>query len=45
MLYEVITRCIYDSLALKYRFALETLEGYRGMRIDQLNIVGSYNFV
>ena len=33
-------RCVYDSLALKYRFALETLEGYRGGRIDQLNIVG-----
>jgi sugar (pentulose or hexulose) kinase len=33
-------RTIYDSLALKYRFALETLEGYRGGRIDQLNIVG-----
>ena len=35
-----IARCIYDSLALKYRFALETLEAYRGGRIDQLNIVG-----
>ena len=35
-----VARCIYDSLALKYRFALETLEGYRGGRIDQLNIVG-----
>ncbi len=33
-------RAIYDSLALKYRYALETLEGYRGGRIDQLNIVG-----
>ena len=33
-------RCIYDSLALKYRFALESLEGYRGGRIDRLNIVG-----
>ena len=33
-------RCIYDSLALKYRFALETLETYRGGRIDRLNIVG-----
>ena len=33
-------RCIYDSLALKYRFALETLEGYRGGRIETLNIVG-----
>ena len=35
-----VARCIYDSLALKYRFALETLEGYRGKCIDQLNIVG-----
>ena len=35
-----IARCIYDSLALKYRFALETLEAYRGARIDRLNIVG-----
>ncbi len=33
-------RCIYDSLALKYRFALETLETYRGCQIDRLNIVG-----
>ena len=35
-----IARCIYDSLALKYRFALETLETFSGTRIDQLNIVG-----
>jgi len=35
-----VARTIYDSLALKYRFALETLETYRGARIDQLNIVG-----
>ncbi len=35
-----VARCIYDSLALKYRFALETLESYRGGRIDVLNIVG-----
>ena len=33
-------RCIYDSLALKYRFALETLETYHGGCIDRLNIVG-----
>ena len=33
-------RCVYDSLALKYRFALETLEVYRGGRIETLNIVG-----
>jgi rhamnulokinase len=35
-----VARCIYDSLALKYRYALETLEAYKGERIDQLNIVG-----
>ena len=33
-------RCIYDSLALKYRYALETLERFRGGRIERLNIVG-----
>ena len=35
-----IARCIYDSLALKYRYALETLEVLGGVRIDRLNIVG-----
>ena len=35
-----VARCIYDSLALKYRFALETLEKHRGCSIDRLNIVG-----
>ena len=35
-----VARCIYDSLALKYRYALETLETYRGARIERLNIVG-----
>lgn len=35
-----VARCIYDSLALKYRFALETLEQMKGGRIDTLNIVG-----
>ena len=35
-----IARCIYESLALKYRWALERLEEIKGQRIDTLNIVG-----
>ncbi len=35
-----IARCIYESLALKYRWALEHLEKMKGQRIDALNIVG-----
>ena len=35
-----IARAIYESLALKYRWALERLEEIKGQRIDQLNIVG-----
>ena len=35
-----IARCVYESLALKYRWALERLEEIKGMPIDQLNIVG-----
>ena len=35
-----IARAIYESLALKYRWALEHLENIKGMRLDQLNIVG-----
>lgn len=35
-----IARCIYESLALKYRYALEGLEKMKGRRIDSLNIVG-----
>ena len=33
-------RCVYESLALKYRHALEMLETIKGRRIDTLNIVG-----
>lgn len=33
-------RCIYESLALKYRWALEGLERMKGAPIDSLNIVG-----
>ncbi len=35
-----IARCIYESLALKYRYALEGLEKMKGERIQSLNIVG-----
>ena len=35
-----IARCTYESLALKYRWALERLEEIKGQRIDTLNIVG-----
>lgn len=33
-------RCIYDSLALKYRYALEKVEGLVGYRLPQINMVG-----
>lgn len=35
-----ISRCIYESLALKYRNSLSQLEEIKGQRIDTLNIVG-----
>ncbi len=35
-----VARCVYESLALKYRCALEGLESMKGQRIDSLNIVG-----
>ncbi len=35
-----VARCVYESLALKYRHALEGLEAMKGQRIDSLNIVG-----
>jgi len=35
-----IARCVYESLALKYRWALERLEEIKGGRIHTLNIVG-----
>lgn len=35
-----VARCIYESLALKYRYAMEQLEQIKGERIMQLNIVG-----
>ncbi len=35
-----VARCVYESLALKYRYVLEGLENMKGQRIDSLNIVG-----
>ena len=35
-----MARCIYESLALKYRWALEQLEQIKGTSIETLNIVG-----
>ena len=35
-----VARCFYESLALKYRYALEGLEKMKGQRISSLNIVG-----
>lgn len=33
-------RCVYESLALKYRWVIERLESIKGEPIDTLNIVG-----
>jgi rhamnulokinase len=35
-----IVRCIYESLALKYRWAVEQLERVTGSHVDELVIVG-----
>jgi len=37
---EEILRCVKESLALKYRYALEGLEKLKGHKIDVLNMVG-----
>ncbi len=35
-----VTRCVFESLALKYRYAVEGLETMKGQKIESLNIVG-----
>lgn len=35
-----MARCVYESLALKYRWAMERLEEIKGQPLEQLNIVG-----
>lgn len=35
-----VARCIYESLALRYRLALEGLENVKGEKIESLNITG-----
>ncbi len=35
-----ITRCIMESLAMKYRYALDALEDVTGVKFDCLNVVG-----
>ncbi len=33
-------RCIYESLALKYRYTLETIEKLTGKKFDTINVIG-----
>ncbi len=35
-----VVRCIYESLALKYRFTVETLEKLQGRKASMINVVG-----
>lgn len=35
-----IIRCVFESLAMKYRWSIERLEEIRGRRLDVLHIVG-----
>lgn len=35
-----VARCVYESLALKYRWAMERMEEINGQPLEQLNIVG-----
>ncbi|PIF06433.1 MAG: rhamnulokinase [Draconibacterium sp.] len=35
-----IARCIYDSLALKYKFTIKQIESVTGKKIERLHIIG-----
>lgn len=35
-----IARCVYESLALKYRYTVESLEKLSGKKYDSINIIG-----
>ncbi len=35
-----IARCIYDSLALKYRYTIKQIESVTGKKIEKLHIIG-----
>lgn len=37
---DQIARCIFDSLALKYKFTLAQIESITGKRIEKLHIIG-----
>ncbi len=35
-----VVRCIYESLALKYRYTVETIQSLRGKKATMINVVG-----
>ena len=35
-----VVRCIYESLALKYRYTVETIQELRGKKATVINVVG-----